>query len=81
MQPYQEFLAKVLIDEETLQKRIGELAAEIDRDYAGEDLLLICILRGGVFFMIDLMRRLNKLISMAHVSNKYFGEGLNVSAS
>jgi hypoxanthine phosphoribosyltransferase len=47
-----------LIDEETLQNRIAELGEEISNDYAGRDLLLIGVLKGAVFFMADLMRRL-----------------------
>jgi hypoxanthine phosphoribosyltransferase len=56
MQDYRDFLAEVLIDEQTLQRRIKELAEEINRDYAGDDLLLTCILRGALPFMVDLMR-------------------------
>ncbi|RPH63274.1 MAG: hypoxanthine phosphoribosyltransferase [Chloroflexi bacterium] len=56
MQDYHEFLSEILIDEETLQNRIEELGQEISRDYVDEDLLLICILRGGLVFMVDLMR-------------------------
>ncbi|NJN44785.1 MAG: hypoxanthine phosphoribosyltransferase [Anaerolineae bacterium] len=59
MQDYHEFLQEILIDETTLQKRITELGAQISREYAGEDLLLICILRGGVLFLTDLMRKIN----------------------
>jgi len=59
MDDYQAFLAEVLIDGETLQRRVGEMAQEISRDYAGEhDLLLICILRGALPFLVDLMRQL-----------------------
>ena len=58
MQDYHEFLEEVLIDEETLQKRISELAEEINRDYAGQDLVLLCVLRGGMVFLVDLMRQL-----------------------
>ncbi len=58
MQDYHEFLAEILIDQETLQNRIRELGEEISRDYQGEDLLLICILRGGIVFMVDLMRHI-----------------------
>jgi hypoxanthine phosphoribosyltransferase len=49
---------EVLIDEHTLQNRIGELGESISADYAGRDLLLIGVLKGAVFFMADLMRRL-----------------------
>jgi len=59
MQDYHEFLAEILIDEDTLQKRIRQLAEEINRDYAGEELLLICILRGALPFLVDLMRHIS----------------------
>ncbi|RME87099.1 MAG: hypoxanthine phosphoribosyltransferase [Anaerolineae bacterium] len=59
MRDYREFLSEILVDEATLQRRIAELGAEISRDYAGvENLLLICILRGGVVFLVDLMRHI-----------------------
>lgn len=56
MQDYHEILAEVLIDEVTLQNRVRELAEQINKDYEGEELLLICILRGSLPFMVDLMR-------------------------
>ena len=56
MQEYHEFLDEILISEDQLQARIRELGQEISRDYEGKDLLLICILRGGVMFLTDLMR-------------------------
>ena len=51
MQNYQDFLAEVLIDTASLQKRVAELGKQISADYDGQDLLLICILRGAVPFM------------------------------
>ena len=47
---------QTLISSRQLQSRVAELAAEISRDYAGADLLLLCILRGAVIFLSDLMR-------------------------
>lgn len=58
MQKYDEFLAEILISPTELQSRIAEMAAQINRDYDGEDVLLVCILRGGVMFLTDLMRHL-----------------------
>ena len=58
MQTYHEFLAEILIDEKTLQNRITELAKEINQDYADKDLVLLCILRGGMVFLVDLMRQI-----------------------
>jgi hypoxanthine phosphoribosyltransferase len=49
---------EVLIDEERLRRRIAELGEEVSADYAGRDLLLVGVLKGAVFFMADLMRRL-----------------------
>lgn len=49
----------ILIDEERLQARIKELGQQISADYAGQKLLLLCILKGGVLFLTDLMRSLS----------------------
>jgi len=58
MQDYREFLAEIIVSEDALQQRIAELAAEISRDFQGQDLLLVCILRGGIVFLTDLMRKI-----------------------
>ncbi len=58
MQNYKDFLDKILVNEEALQNRIIELGEEISRDYSHQDLHLICILRGGVLFLGDLMRHI-----------------------
>lgn len=55
---YKKFLKEVLVSEEQLQSRVAEMGAQISADYAGEDLLLVCVLRGGVMFLTDLMRHL-----------------------
>ena len=51
-------LKEVLITPGQLQTRIGELAAQIDADYAGRDLLLVGVLKGAIMVMADLMREL-----------------------
>jgi hypoxanthine phosphoribosyltransferase len=51
-------VGEVLIDADALRARIAELGEEISGHYAGEDLLLIGVLKGAVFFMADLMRHL-----------------------
>jgi hypoxanthine phosphoribosyltransferase len=51
-------VSEILIDEDTLQNRITDLGAEIGDDYRGRDLLLVGVLKGAVFFMADLMRRI-----------------------
>jgi len=51
-------LDHVLIDEATLQRRVKELGQVISAEYQGKDLVLVCVLKGGVAFLTDLMRRL-----------------------
>jgi hypoxanthine phosphoribosyltransferase len=49
----------ILIDGDRLRRRVSELAAAISADYAGKDLILICVLKGGVAFLVDLMRQIS----------------------
>src|SRR5947199_7314637 len=51
-------IGEILVPAEDLTRRIRELAAEVSRDYAGKDLLLVGVLKGAVFFLSDLMRQL-----------------------
>ena len=80
MQDYHEFLAEILIDESTLQKRISEIGEEISRDYTGTDnLLLICILRGGMVFLVDLMRRITVPHQVDFMAISSYGAGARES--
>ena len=54
----------VLIPEEEIRKRIAEVGAQLSRDYEGEEVLMICILRGGVFFACELAKHLTVPVSM-----------------
>ena len=51
-------IGETLVGAEDLQRRVGELGAEINRDYAGRDLVMIGVLKGAVLFLADLMREL-----------------------
>lgn len=75
MQDYKTVLAEILIDEGTLQKRVAELGAEISADYPDGDLLLICILRGGVPFMVDLSRHITVPHMMDFMAVSSYGAG------
>jgi hypoxanthine phosphoribosyltransferase len=75
MQDYREFIQDVLIPENVLQERITELGIQIDRDYAGRDLHLICILRGGVLFLADLMRRITIPHTIDFMAVSSYGAG------
>ena len=80
MQDYKEVLGEILIDEITLQKRVAELGVEISADYQGTyNLLLICILRGGVPFLVDLSRHLTVPHMMDFMAVSSYGAGLRES--
>jgi hypoxanthine phosphoribosyltransferase len=75
MQDYKDVLSEILIDAETLQARVKELGAQISADYVNEDLLLICILRGGVPFMVDLSRGITTPHMMDFMAVSSYGAG------
>ncbi len=56
---YSALLDRVLITEEQLNRRVAELGAQISSDYADKTPLLVCILRGGVMFLADLMKHIS----------------------
>lgn len=80
MQDYNEFLGEILIDAATLQRRITELGAEISRDYTDKDLHLICILRGGVLFLTDLMRQISVPHTIDFMAISSYGVGTRQSS-
>ncbi len=78
---YERYLAEVLIDEATLQGRIVELAAQINRDYADcEDLLLVCVLKGGVMFLTDLSRHVDVPHMIDFMAARSYGAGARQSS-
>jgi hypoxanthine phosphoribosyltransferase len=75
MQDYHTFLKEILIPADVLQKRITELGAMISADYEKEDLLLICILRGGVMFLTDLIRNISVPLAVEFMAVTSYGTG------
>jgi len=80
MQNYKDFLAEILINEKSLQARVKELGAEISTDYPDDNLLLICILRGGVPFMVDLSRNITSPHMMDFMAVSSYGVGKRESS-
>ena len=64
---------RVMIPEEKVTERIRELAEEISKDYAGESVHLICILKGSVFFCCDLAKRLTLPVTLDFMSVSSYG--------
>ena len=80
MLDHRDILQEVLVSEEQLQSRIRELGAQITRDYAGQDLLLVCILRGGVMFLTDLMRCIDMPHAIDFMAISSYGVGARSSS-
>jgi hypoxanthine phosphoribosyltransferase len=72
-------LKEVLISEERLRQRVAELAARIDADYAGRDLLLVGVLKGAIMVMADLARAMHLPIQMDWMAVSSYGSGTRSS--
>ena len=70
-------IAKILITEEQIDEITTRLAAEIDRDYAGEDknLILVCVLKGSIVFMGDLMKKITVPVEIDCIKASSYGAG------
>lgn len=75
MQDYTEFMDEVLVDQQSIEKRVRELGEQISRDYAGEKLLIVCLLRGGLTFTADLTRHLSITHELDCMSLSSYGTG------
>ena len=76
MKDYKDVLIEILIPQEKIQQRVAELGAEISRDYQDKpNLLMVCILRGGVMFMVDLSRQISVPHAMDFMAISSYGIG------
>jgi hypoxanthine phosphoribosyltransferase len=73
--PYEGDIDGVLIAGDTLQERISRIAAEISRDYAGKDLVIVALLNGTVMFLADLIRRLEFPLRLDFMGVSSYGGG------
>ena len=74
-----EDLAGILLSEDQLQTRLDEIAAQVDADYAGRDLLLVGVLKGAIMVMADLARRLHLPVEMDWMAVSSYGAGTSSS--
>ena len=70
---------RVLLSEEEVDSRIREIAAKISRDYAGKEIHLICVLKGGVFFTCELAKRITVPVTLDFMSVSSYGAGTSSS--
>lgn len=69
----------VMIPEEDVSKRIEEMGRQISRDYEGKQIHMICVLKGGVFFMCELAKRVSIPVSLDFMSVSSYGDGTSSS--
>lgn len=82
LESYKQYLGEMLIDEKTLQTRVEALGDQISADYAGcKDLILICILKGGVMFLCDLTRHIDVPHEIDFMAVSSYGKGARESTS
>jgi hypoxanthine phosphoribosyltransferase len=72
-------LKHVLYTKEQIQQRVTELAAQIDKDYEGRDLLIVGVLKGAVMVMADLARALHSHVKMDWMAVSSYGSGTQSS--
>ena len=72
-------LVNVLFTEAQIQEKVGELAAQIEKDYEGEELLIVGILRGAVMVMADLARSFRRHVEMDWMAISSYGSGTKSS--
>ena len=70
---------RVLLNEEEVDRRIKEIAEQINKDYEGKAVHLICILKGGVFFTCELAKRLTVPVTLDFMSVSSYGSGTESS--
>jgi len=74
-----QLIAETLVDEESLLARIAELGDDISRDYRGREPLLVGVLKGAVFFMADLVRRITVPCEIDFMAVSSYGSGTDTS--
>ncbi len=70
---------KVLIPEDQVEAKVKEIGEKISRDYAGKEVHLICVLKGGVFFTCELAKRITVPVSLDFMSVSSYGAGTQSS--
>ncbi len=66
---------EILFDEQQIAERVAELGAQISRDYAGEELLVVCVMNGAMPFTADLLRKLEGSILVDTIIASSYGSG------
>jgi len=66
---------RILFNEQTIEQRVAALAQDISRDYAGNEVVAVCILKGALVFFTDLVRRISVPITVEFIQASSYGSG------
>lgn len=72
--PYSDDQLKIIITQEQIEEKIAELGRQISIDYAGKDLILVGVLRGSAYFMVDLTRKMHIPFAIDFISISHYSE-------
>lgn len=72
--PYSDDELKIIITQEQIEEKIAELGRQISIDYAGKDLIIVGVLRGSVYFMVDLTRKMHIPFAIDFISISHYSE-------
>lgn len=72
---------RVLLSEEEVNTKINQIAKQISEDYKGKEVHLLCVLKGGVFFMCELAKRITVPVSMDFMALSSYGNGTESSGT
>jgi hypoxanthine phosphoribosyltransferase len=67
---------EVLISQDEIAERVEELGRQISEDYNGEELVVLCVLKGAFMFCSDLMKKINRPLSLEFISLSSYGDGM-----
>ncbi len=73
------FMGEILISEEQIEKRVRELGEEISKDFEGDEVVLICVLKGACMFLSDLMKRISSIVTIDFMAVSSYGNSLESS--
>ncbi|MCE1248620.1 MAG: hypoxanthine phosphoribosyltransferase [Firmicutes bacterium] len=72
-------IEKILFTEQEIQERVKALGEQLTRDYQGKDLLVVCVLKGSLYFTADLIRHINMPLSLDFISVSSYGDATHTS--
>ena len=74
-------VTEILVEASTIEEKVRDLAAQLNHDYAGKEVIAICLLKGSIIFLSDLIRHLDFPITIEVMRASSYGEGTKSSGS